>query len=78
MAKDKMPKTPSAATVNTNANSVKYEWEYARPIDNRTKWEKVKQAIWNPQTHQFLGRTWKSWGKSVSATKVTLHYVKQV
>lgn len=62
MGKDKMSKTASAATVTTNANSVKYEWEYARPIDNRTKWQKVKQGIWNPETHQFLGRTWKSWG----------------
>ncbi|XP_075212360.1 sodium/potassium-transporting ATPase subunit beta-2-like [Lycorma delicatula] len=55
-----MRKTPSTARAANNG--VGYEWEYAKPQDDRTRWEKIKHGIWNPETHQFLGRTAKSWG----------------
>lgn len=57
---DTMRKTPSTARAANNG--IGYEWEYAKPQDDRTTWEKVKQGIWNSETHQFLGRTAKSWG----------------
>lgn len=57
-----MNKTPSTVSV-PGKNGIGYTWEYAKTPDNRTKWEKVKTTIWNPDTHQFLGRTGKSWGQ---------------
>lgn len=57
-----MRKTPSTARAANNG--IGYEWEYAKPQDDRTRWEKIKQGIWNSETHQFLGRTAKSWGES--------------
>lgn len=54
-----MSKGRSAAADNGPAG---YEWEYARKKDDRTRWEKIKQGIWNSDSHEFLGRTAKSWG----------------
>jgi len=56
-----MNKTPSTVSV-PGKNGIGYTWEYAKTPDNRTRWEKIKTGIWNPETHQFLGRTAKSWG----------------
>lgn len=39
-----------------------YEWEYAKKKDTRTTGQKVRNFIYNPQTHAVLGRTFKSWG----------------
>lgn len=63
LVRDKMMnKTPSTVSVTGN-NGIGYQWEYAKTVDNRTKWEKVKTTIWNGETNQFLGRTAKSWGE---------------
>lgn len=60
-----MNKTPSTVSV-AGKNGIGYTWEYATVPDNRSKWEKVKTAIWDPETRQFLGRTSKSWGQCFS------------
>lgn len=33
-----------------------------RPQNTRTKWQTCQDAIYNPSTKEFLGRTAKSWG----------------
>ncbi|XP_018899561.2 sodium/potassium-transporting ATPase subunit beta-2 [Bemisia tabaci] len=56
-------KTPAAGSGTGDANGVGYEWEYARPKDdNKSKWERIALAIYNPSTNEILGRTLKSWG----------------
>ncbi|XP_046676303.1 sodium/potassium-transporting ATPase subunit beta-2-like [Homalodisca vitripennis] len=57
-----MNKTPSTVSVAGKNGIGGYTWEYATVPDNRSNWEKFKTTIWNPETHQFLGRTGKSWG----------------
>ncbi|KAG8286797.1 Sodium/potassium-transporting ATPase subunit beta-2 [Homalodisca vitripennis] len=58
-----MNKTPSTVSVAGKNGIGGYTWEYATVPDNRSNWEKFKTTIWNPETHQFLGRTGKSWGE---------------
>ncbi|XP_069691959.1 sodium/potassium-transporting ATPase subunit beta-2-like [Periplaneta americana] len=42
-------------------NSSTYEFPYVKP--ERLRWsENVRKEIWNAETHEFLGRTAKSWG----------------
>lgn len=47
---------------NTDTNGIGYEWEYAKVKDDRTVWQKIKNGIYNPSSHEFLGRSAKSWG----------------
>lgn len=53
-----MVKPKSAAELNGTG----YEWEYAKKIDNRTTGQKILSFIYNSETHEFFGRTAKSWG----------------
>lgn len=48
---------------NTDTNGIGYEWEYAKVKDDRTIWQKIIMGIYNPSSHEFLGRSAKSWGK---------------
>lgn len=48
---------------NTDTNGIGYEWEYAKVKDDRTIWQKIVMGIYNPSSHEFLGRSAKSWGK---------------
>ncbi|XP_060522765.1 sodium/potassium-transporting ATPase subunit beta-1 [Cylas formicarius] len=45
-----------------NDNGRVKEFEFAKTPE-LTKWEAFKKAIYDPRTHQFLGRTGKSWGQ---------------
>nr|BAH72497.1 ACYPI006475 [Acyrthosiphon pisum] len=47
---------------NTDTNGIGYEWEYAKVKDDRTIWQKIIMGIYNPSSHEFLGRSAKSWG----------------
>lgn len=51
-------------------NGTGYEWEYAKKIDNRTTGQKIANFIFDTETHAFLGRTAKSWGKWNLFTKL--------
>lgn len=42
-------------------NGTTYEFPYQKP-ETRTKWQQVKEGIYNPSTHEVLGRTCSSWG----------------
>lgn len=66
-----MNKTPSTVTV-PGKNGIGYTWEYATEPDDRSTCEKFKTYIWDPDTHQFLGRTGKSWGESRSQSTIEL------
>lgn len=48
---------------NTDTNGIGYEWEYAKVKDDRTIWQKIIMGIYNPSSHEFLGRSAKSWGE---------------
>ncbi|XP_063244558.1 sodium/potassium-transporting ATPase subunit beta-2-like [Bacillus rossius redtenbacheri] len=43
---------------STNKTSYAFPPEKPEPIG---KWAKIRRAIWNPESKQFLGRTGKSW-----------------
>lgn len=38
-------------------------YDFYRPRDTRTKWDKFKDDIYNPREGTFLGRTRAKWGK---------------
>ncbi|KAJ4443645.1 hypothetical protein ANN_05319 [Periplaneta americana] len=45
-------------------NSSTYEFPYVKP--ERLRWsENVRKEIWNAETHEFLGRTAKSWEEPI-------------
>ncbi|XP_050426387.1 sodium/potassium-transporting ATPase subunit beta-2-like isoform X2 [Adelges cooleyi] len=46
----------------TDTNGIGYEWEYAKVKDDRTVWQKIINGIYNPNSHEFLGRSARSWG----------------
>ncbi|XP_050527453.1 sodium/potassium-transporting ATPase subunit beta-2-like [Daktulosphaira vitifoliae] len=46
----------------TDTNGIGYEWEYAKVKDDRTIWQKIVMGIYNPNTHEVLGRSLRSWG----------------
>lgn len=50
---------------NTDTNGIGYEWEYAKVKDDRTIWQKIIMGIYNPSSHEFLGRSAKSWGEYI-------------
>ncbi|CAK9296924.1 unnamed protein product [Gordionus sp. m RMFG-2023] len=41
--------------------------DYYETKKERTKWEKISRAIWNPDRREFLGRTAASWAKITGA-----------
>lgn len=51
------------ATPGKESENGVYEFPYMRPDSNRTNWEKLQLAIWDPSSRQFLGRTAKNWGE---------------
>ena len=41
-----------------------YEFDYMRAPDSRTKWQILKDGLYNPQEGTVFGHTRKQWGNN--------------
>lgn len=57
--------TPFPQPSQPNSAGKDYEWEYALPYEQLTKYERFCRTLYNSETHAVLGRNAKSWCKNL-------------
>jgi len=50
-----------------------YEFDYMRGPDTRTRWEMIRDGIYNPQKGTYCGHTPKKWGESANILYIYIY-----